>query len=1050
MAGLDILILGPIELRAGSRHSTLGSAKARTVLASLAWDAGRSVGTGRLIHRVWHDDDTPLHPAENIQTYVSRLRAAMTDLAGHDAPKVTGRTGTYTLQAAPELIDARRYFSLVNEARALTERGNDPQALLLLDRAAELWRGTPLTGVSGEWAEQVRSLLEERRLAAALLRAGIGLRLRRFAEVISELSLPAGRHPDNEALTEHRTLALYGDGRTTEAAELLHAAAHRLRESAGTGLGERLRRIQHGILRGEPVTDLLEASTVSPRQADGPVPSPDNLPRDVPWVGRRAEIARLTGQLSRPAGRAPSVVALEAIDGMPGVGKTSLAVHTAHQLAERYPDGRILVDLGAHTPYQEPLTTESALTELLLRFGVPAARMPRQAEELTAQWRTLMADRRALIILDNATGPEQVQPLLPSSSPSLFMITSRRRLTAIPGVRPLSLDVLPMDDAVALFRQRVGPDRSPTDTEAAEIVRLCGRLPLAIEILSSRFNSRPSWSAAHLIERLSHSNGILMEMRTEDRDVARAFELSYRSLTNGQQTAFRHLALHTGAEFGPAAAAALTGLAPDLTERVLEELLNLHLLFEPSPERYGMHDLLREYARTLTTAEDAAEAQRAAVERLLTCYLLQADHADRQVHPHRCRLPVPGGPLPEEEGHPAERGGRADAPTDPQAWFVTEAANLIHAVQYGRAHGFPRLSALLCHTLAGLLVSEGHAVAMQSALREAVSHWRAIGDQGAEARALLDLSAVLCSASEYSSGMEAARRAHELARLLGDAEVQAEALHQTAHILWSTGDYFGALPIQRRVLRLRMRSPHRLQQARSQNLMGMILLHTGQHTSALEHFSEAIRGFRTTGDPLGEYMALNNVGETRQKMGKPAESVSSYQQALTLCRRSGSRSDEAILRMNLACSLAACGKSAEALHHFRELLPALRAVGDKRNESIALNGYGLALQQTARHEESLPHHSAALELAQQIGAANEQVQALRSLGLAELHTGHSQQAGRHLRESLTLAREIHAPAEQAATLLAMADLRESEASPSEAAALRRQARQITQRLNAAD
>lgn len=1011
-----IRLLGAVELCAGEVRHRLGSAKERRTLAALAWDAGRTVSVDTLIHRVW--DDPPAKAREALYSHVARIRRAMQEVTGDRAPALTNGRHVYALEIDPDTVDLRRYLSLLDQAHCLADSHSGQEALRLFDEATGLWAGEPLAGMPGAWPEHLRTEVTQRNLAAVQLRAAIALHRGRYAEAVAELLPVAERHPGDESLIEQLALALYGAGRLSDATRLLQRARHHLREEAGVEPGEALQRVQQGILHRTPVTALLGPATRAAAD-DLPGHAPDTLPADVVWVGRQAELDRLTGTLT-DSGAPSSVVALEAIDGMAGIGKTSLAVHAAHQLYDHYPDGRIFLDLRGHAPLQAPLTPVEALTDLLRQLGTPKSGIPQDLSGLTALWRTTVRHRRLVVILDDAAGPEQVRPLLPGASPALVIITSRHRLTGLPGVRPISLDVLPGDDAIALFQSLVGRGRAPGREDTAHIVRLCGHIPLAIEITASRLLSRPSWSVADLIDRFNRAGGRLPEIRDGHREMTQAFAVSYDALAPTRQRAFRRLGLHLGSEFGTEAAAALTGLPLQETERVLEELLACHLITEPSPHRYRLHDLLREYAR-IVAAEDGEDTNRQAVRRLLRHYLLAADRADRQAFPSRSRITVDGGPGPRTAG-PAPLA-------DPQQWFITEGSNLLAALEYVRTEGTDRELAVLTHTLAGFLDSEGYLATAEPLLTHAVDHWRAAGDHGAHARALLDLCAVATHTADYERALRAAGTALALARELRDEEIEAEALHQLSIPYWYTARYSEALRHQWRALQLRMKTGDRHQQARSLNLLGMTSLSVERHKESLKYFLEALSRFREVNDPRGQIRTLNNLAELYKEVGDLGNADRAYRSAMHISRAVGSRADYPLLQVNLAGTLSAAGKAGEALELYHKALPALRSMGDRRSELIALLGMAGALHSSGRSEEALPRYTAALALARRIQAAEEEASALQGLGVAEQATGRLHQARAHLQAGLALSEEIGARSGAAETMRALTAVRRALAAP---------------------
>jgi DNA-binding SARP family transcriptional activator/tetratricopeptide (TPR) repeat protein len=1014
----EIRLSGSVEVRAAGRRSDLGSTKTRLTLAALAWDAGRTVSVDTLIHRIW-DEHPPGKAREALHAHVSRIRRAL-QIAGGEAPAIISRTNSYVMHVDPDRVDLRCYTNCVNQGRSLRDGGDEEGALRLLDRADSLWHGEPLAGITGSWAEHLRAAVGETSLVAAMTRAEILIRLERFADAVPVLLPLAEEHPVDEALAERLAVALYGSSRTAEATRLLQRTRQRLVRDIGLDAGRRLHRVHQGILSGTPAADLLRQAGGEKAFARPASRVPDNLPRDVPWVGRRDELRRLGSALSEGGGAAAAVVTVEAIDGMGGVGKTSLAVHLAHQLRDRFPDGRLFLHLGGHAPDRTAPTPIRALTELLRLLGVDVKELPHETEELVALWRSVVRDRRMLVILDDAAGSDQVRPLLPGDSPTAVIVTSRRRLPGLPGVRPLSLDVLPAEDAIALFVRRLGTRRGGGEDEIAEIVRVCGYLPLAIEIAASRLLARPSWTTSDLLRQLSGGGGRIAELRDGERTMTHVFALSYRELNAEQQLVFRRIGLHYGVEFGPPAVAALTGLSVGEAERVLEELLAHHLVSEPSPHRFTMHDLLRGYARSLIEAGDvdSAEDSRRAVRDLADHYVRVADHADRLAYPFRSRIaldaaagpPVP--PRPEiADAHAAEQ------------WLITEGANLLDTLNWVADHGSERQLALSVHVLAGFLDMEGHLAAAEPLLRRAVAHWSAEGDGAARARALLDLSAVHTHGSRYEEGISAAREALEVAREVGDAELESECIHKLTIPLWQTGQYALAQSLQKRSLYFLSQTGNRLRIARSHNLLGITHFHLAENGEALECFRSALSAFTELGDERGKYSALNNVAKLHQRMENLEAAERAYREAIGVAESLDNRRDQATLHMNLASVLDALGKTDEALALYGQVLPVLRDVGDRRGEAIALNGIGRAHRAAGRSEQALSQHVAALTVARHIHAAGEEADVLYDLARAEQDAGRTAQAVAHLEESLSVSRRIGAPAEEARAAHALTELR---------------------------
>lgn len=1014
----EIRLSGSVEVRAAGRRSDLGSTKTRVTLAALAWDADRSVSVDTLIHRIW-DDHPPVKAREALHAHVSRIRRALR-IAGGDAPAIVSLTNAYVMRVDPDCVDLRCYTNRVSQSRSLRE-SDEGAALRLLDRADAVWHGEPLAGIAGSWPEHLRAAVGETTLAAAMTRADILIDTGRFADAVPVLLPLVEEHPVDEAMAERLAVALYGSSRTAEATRLLQRTRQRVVRDIGLDAGRRLHRVHQGILAGTPARDL-------PRYVDGgdavssvrPVSrAPDNLPRDVPWVGRRDELGRLGAVLREGDSARGVVVTVEAIHGMGGVGKTSLAVHVGHQLRDRFPDGRLFVHLGGHAPDRTVPAPARVLTELLRLLGMNVKELPRETDELVALWRSSARDRRMLVILDDAVDSDQVRPLLPGASPTVVIVTSRRRLPGLPGVRALALDVLPPEDAIALFAQRLGTPVGSSEADIADIVRICDYLPLAVEIAASRLLARPSWTPADLLRQLGGGGGHLAELRDGERTMTHVFELSYRALNAEQQLVFRRVGLHVGVEFGPAAVAALTGLSIVDAERVLEELLTNFLVSEPSPHRFTMHDLLRGYARSLIEAGDVdtEEDARRAVQDLVDHYVGAADLADRSAYPFRSRMTsaVPG---------PTARS-RLDV-TDEQGaeqWLITESANLLDTLDWVAEHGSERRLALVIHVLAGFLDMEGHLAKAEPLLRRAVSHWRDESDSASLARALLDLSSMHTHGSRFEEAIAESREALEIARSLGDTELEVQCIQRLSLPLWQTGQYALTQSLQKRSLDLLTKAGSKLQIARSRNHLGITHLHLAEDHKALECFTAALAGFTELGDARGTYSAMNNLAELHQRMGNPQAAERVYRDALGIAEGIGSKRDQATLHLNLASVLDVLGKTDDALALYDRVLPVLRSVGDRRGETVALNGIGRACRAAGRFEDALAWHTAALEVVRRIHAAGEEVDVLYDLARSEQGLGLTAQAAAHLEGSLSISRRIGAPAEEARAMRALTELR---------------------------
>ncbi|MBZ3905073.1 AfsR/SARP family transcriptional regulator [Streptomyces griseiscabiei] len=965
LVDVDILILGTVELCADDRRDGLGSPKERLALASLAVDAGRAISLDTLIDRLW-DGTPPAKARASLHSYVARIRRRLRDEELGDL--LTQQAHAYRLAVRPDQVDSHRYLRLCEQARSLADSGDDVRALALLEQAEGLWRGEPLTGLPGLWAHGVRSNLSEKRLAATLTRMAIELRRGHYADLVPDLTALLDAHPTDETVAGQLMAANYGCGRQTDALRVYDTLRKRLAQEYGTAPGGSLARLHRLILRQAPVTELFARPAPT-------APAPSTLPSHGDLVGR-AEESRVLRCVS-PAGGA---IALHTVSGMPGVGKTLLAVHTARALRDSYPDAQLFLDLRGHASGQRPLSPVDALGQLLRTLGVPAGSLPSGLDELTSLWRTLLNTRRTVIVLDDATDPEQVRPLLPGASLSLVIVTSRRRLTGLPGLRTLSLDTLPTEDAVALFRHLVGTERSSDTDGTYQVVRLCGHLPLAIEIAAGRLNSRPSWTISHLIQRLTKGPDRLGEIRDGFRAVARAFEMSYHTLTDTQQRVFRLLSLHLGVEFDAYSTAALTGLLPTESEQILDQLLDANLIQESRPELYRFHDLVKEYALTLTLSEDTPQSRDCAVQALITFYVRTASRAASRTHPRR----VPLGPLESLEDSDAPPWSDA---CSARRWLSQEQHALVSAERHSRAAGRAHQAALVADSLAGFLDEEGHWEVAQVMHTAAAAHWHAVGDGHAEVRALVDLGTAQNHASHYDRALAVTLRALDVARATGEAAAEADVLHLLGLVHWNLGDHRAALDVQKSALDMRRKSGDTWQSARAGNNLGITQIYLNSYAEARKSCTDALEGFRMCGDLREQSRALNNLSEISLRTGDRETAGNLLRQALGLLEETGQENHQgrAIIQVNLAETMHIPDELDTALEMYRQALFTFRRLDDRRNCSITLHQIGVALEAAGRTHEAVAHHQRALELAREIGAAHEEAAARRHLdALAEL------------------------------------------------------------------
>ncbi|MEU3565515.1 BTAD domain-containing putative transcriptional regulator [Kitasatospora sp. NPDC006786] len=1025
---MRVHLLGSVELSVNTEQLAIPSDKRRQLLAALALEVGRPLSHTSLADRLW-DDEPPPSALASLYSHISHLRALLrraTRFAGgqspSDAPAIDTRSHTYTLRADPQLIDWHQYLDLTRQARLLAENGQDHQARTVLNRTEELWCGEPLAGLPGTWAQTARTAMADQHFTTTLLRVEVDLRLGRHHELIPELTALREDRPTDERLAGHLMTALHAAGRQAEALAVYPAVVRLLHAHFATEPGGPLTRLHQRMLRGEPLPGERGRAVITPPPSLAPAPRatpPARVPGRHRMVGREEDLRRV---LPRPHDRLAhgGVVTVSAILGMPGVGKTTLALHAADLMCEYFPDGYVYLNLRAHVGNQPPLTPQAAGALLLRRLGVPATTIPLDAEEVFALCVEALSSRRAVVILDDASNATQVRPLLPPAPTALVIITSRQRLTDLPDAKTVFLDVLTVDDAVALFLNVVGPERAVEREHIIEIVKLCGLLPLAIALAASRFKARPSWTLPHLARRLARKNGRLAEFRNGSESIARVFELSYRYLPPSERSAFRLLGLHPGPDFGLHAAAALLGRPVDVTDRILEALLNCHLIQEISPERYQFHDLIREFA----TALDPGEEQRAAaVNRLFRYALHAADAADRILYPRRSRLPVP-----EPVGGPDLADLLTDLALDSResvkAWLTAERPGLLALVANSGELGFPESGAWISHVLAGHLEAEAYWSDAHDMHRTAAAHWRSVENDRCEARALIDLGATLANASRYPSAVEALSHGLDLARAEDDRDAVANALGILGLARWHQGALSEALAHQEEALGIRRETGDHWNAARCLANVGIVHSSLGNAESALSAYSNALPLARDFNDRPFELRILNNIGDLHLGARNLLAARSAFELVLSLGSGHLPQFDLAIVKINLAASLSIPGELDRALELYGSALTTFRESGGVRTEVNALIALADTLRAAGRHTDARDQYTTALGLARSVGTTREQAIALRGLGLCSDALGLPDEAAEHLATAAHLAERIHAVEEATRAREALAEIRD--------------------------
>jgi DNA-binding SARP family transcriptional activator/tetratricopeptide (TPR) repeat protein len=1010
-AQTEYRLLGPLAVVRRGVGVPVPPGKQRVLLAALLLRAGRLVGVDELAETLW-GSGIPVSAVASLHNYVARLRRALGPAAGDGGgPVIRTEPGGYLIRIGADELDVTRFEAALAAGRAAARAGSWPAAAQVLRSGLALWRGEPLAGLESDvLAAREVPRLTELRLQATEARAEADLHLGRSAELVVELRGLASAQPLRERLHALLMTALYLQGRQGEALAAYQAARDALVAELGAEPGAELRRLQEQILAGaeviaagparaapgpaEPMTagpgpaePVAAGAGAAPAAGRGAVELRYSLPADTAaFTGRDGELASI---LAPAAGGA---AAIRAIGGMPGIGKTTLAVHAAHLLRDQYPDRQLFIDLRAHTPGQDPVAPAAALAGLLAAVGVDLRSLPEDLPSRAALWRDRMAGQRAVLVLDNAASSAQVVPLLPGGGDCLVLVTSRRHLADLPGVViGVALPALPAGQAAAMFsrlapRAAAGPDRA-----VAGLAELAGYLPLAISLLARVYNRHPAWTLADLA---AETRASLLTLAAESDSVAAAFEVSWRHLEPAQQEFFRALGLHPSTAVDPYAAAALAGVPVAAAAAHLDALHGEGLLTETGYRRYGMHDLIRRYAADRAAAGLAPDRDQA-LGRLLDYYQHTAALA-------AARLPRPS-PAPPVALPPAQVPDLPDSDTA-LAWSRAERVALRDCLDYAaRAGDRPRLIALTA-AVAELLRQDGRWAEGIRRHGAAAAAARAEGDRAGLAGALSDLGLAQDFTGQHGEAFEALAEALDLYRAVGDQRGQAMVLQYQGEVSQQVGDYQAAAAQVGDSLAIFRALGDAGAQARCLLYQGLVRRSVGDHAGAAAALAESLARYRDLGNLVGQANVLGEIGRLRRQAGDYPGAVPVLAEALEIYRGLGNRTGQANALTYQGTVLAGLGDFPAAGRALAEGLALYRETGDRDGEAEALNSRGALDLLAGRPGPAAAWYREALGVARDLGSAWDEATALAGLGRCAAAAGDAAGATR----SLGQAHEIFA------------------------------------------